>query len=274
MKDGDTFKKDEIARYNMERWDSLVKNNALFTRPKLTLDTQSAREYIDPKGNLGDVSGKSVLCLAGGGGQQSAAFALLGAHVTVLDISESQLARDREAAAHYGVYIETVHGDMRDLSCFQHNSFDIVWHPYSLNFVPDCRVVFGEVSEIIREGGLYHFMCANPFTWGVTERDWNGAGYPLIIPYADETELTYEDQDWVYDKKNATVNGPREYRQTLGRLMNGLIEQGFIITGFDEVKSDAPDPRPGSWGHFTNIARPWLKFWTSYQPGLLKRTLP
>ena len=40
-----------------------------------------------------------VLCLAAGGGQQSVAFALLGANVTVFDLSETQLEHDRLAAA-------------------------------------------------------------------------------------------------------------------------------------------------------------------------------
>lgn len=156
---------------------------------------------------------------------------------------------------------------MRDLSCFAQDSFDIVWHPYSLNFVPDCREVFREAARVIREGGMYHFMCANPFIWGVGERDWNGSGYPLSIPYEDGTVLTYKDQDWVCEQKQgSTINGPREYRQTMGRLINGLIDYGFIITSFSEVKSDLPDTEPGSWGHFTHIAPPWIKFWSCYRP--------
>lgn len=263
---------DEIAQYNKKRWEALVRENALFTRPLLSMDAGSARAYIDPSGMLGDVSGKKVLCLASGGGQQSAAFALLGAQVAVLDISEPQLERDRLAAEHYGVPIETYQGDMRDLSCLERDSFDLVWHPYSLNFVPDCRAVFREVSRIIRDGGMYHIMCANPFIWGVGETDWNGTGYPLSIPYEDGIELTYRDQDWVYERtQGSQIQGPREYRQTLGTIMNGLIENGFAICGFTEVKSDAPDTEPGSWGHFTNIAPPWVKFWTSYQPKLMRQ---
>ena len=45
---------------------------------------------------------------------------------------------------------------MRDLSCFGSESFDIIWHPYSLTFVPDSRVVFREVSRIIKDGGIYY----------------------------------------------------------------------------------------------------------------------
>src|ERR1700738_3410669 len=107
---------DEISNYNRERWNALARANALFTRPALHLDAATARQKIDPDGRLGELAGKHVLCLASGGGQESVAFALLGVHVTVCDLSDAQLERDREAAAHYGLSIETVQGDMRDLS--------------------------------------------------------------------------------------------------------------------------------------------------------------
>ena len=55
----------------------------------LGLDEQSARAYVDSAGLLGDLHDREVLCLAGGGGQQSAAFANLGARVTVLDLTEA-----------------------------------------------------------------------------------------------------------------------------------------------------------------------------------------
>jgi 2-polyprenyl-3-methyl-5-hydroxy-6-metoxy-1,4-benzoquinol methylase len=132
---------DNVSNYNRERWNALVRANALFTRPALHLDATSARQKIDSEGLLGELTGKRVLCLAGGGGQQSAAFALLGARVTVYDLSDAQLERDREAAAHYGFSVETIQGDMRDLSHFADGAFDVVWHPYSINFVPDIRVV-------------------------------------------------------------------------------------------------------------------------------------
>lgn len=66
---------DEIARYNAARWKALVEANALFTRARLDLDADSAREIVEHEGKLGDLNGKRVLCLAGGGGRQSAAYA-------------------------------------------------------------------------------------------------------------------------------------------------------------------------------------------------------
>src|SRR5690349_16331491 len=93
---------DEVAQYNYDRWQKMVAAKAVFTRPYLDLTPADAQQIVDPFGQVGAVAGKDVLCLAGGGGQQSAAFALLGARVTVLDLSPAQLEGDQQAAAHYG----------------------------------------------------------------------------------------------------------------------------------------------------------------------------
>ena len=265
---------DDVARYNVERWQALVEANALFTRPALHLDAASARELVDPEGRLGELAGKRVLCLAGGGGQQSAAFALLGARVTVVDLSEAQLQRDREAAAHYQVEIETAQGDMRDLSGFDDATFDIVWQAYSLNFVPDARAVFREVARVLRHGGVYYFHCANPFFCGLGTKDWNGEGYLLRQPYVDGAEVSYADEAWVYDRggrQGDPILGPREYRHTLSTLISGLVDRGFVLLQVSDDKDLYPDPdaEPGTWSHFTAVAPPWLAFWAAYRPDVL-----
>lgn len=45
-------------------------------------------------------------------------LAAAGAHVTVFDLSEQQLAQDRMVAERNGLQLSTVQGDMRDLACF------------------------------------------------------------------------------------------------------------------------------------------------------------
>src|SRR5687767_12883451 len=176
---------DEVAAFNLARWRALAEADALFTRPALNLDAAAARERVDPDGVLGPLEGKRVLCLAGGGGQQSAAFALLDAQVTVVDLSDAQLERDAQVAAHYGVDIEIIQADMRDLSALAANTFDVVQHAYSINFVPDVRPVFEQVARVIRPGGLYSLMFHNPFIHGLNPRSWDGDGYPLRQPYLD-----------------------------------------------------------------------------------------
>jgi SAM-dependent methyltransferase len=254
---------DEIAKYNQGRWRRLVDANAVFTRPALDLNAESARHRIDPTGQLGSVDGKRVLVLAGGGGQQSVAFALLGSQVTVLDLSEAQLSRDRGAAAKLGLEIRTAEGDMRDLSTFDAASFDIVSQPYSLNFVPDCRAVFRQVARVVRPGGLYCVDVATPYFLGVGERDFDGEGYVVKLPYVQGALLETPDAAWVAGGR--PVDASREYRQTLETVINGLVDEGFRITHLDEGLHTDPDPHatPGSWDHFNAVVPPWLTFWTA-----------
>lgn len=263
---------DEIAKYNQARWKALVEANALFTRPKLNLNADSARQMIDFDGKLGDVAGKDALCLACGGGQQSAAFALLGANVTVFDISDEQLERDKKVAEHYGFEIKTVQGDMINLSRFDEASFDVVHHAYSLNFVPDAVEVFRQVARVLRVGGIYHFACANPFVMGVGQKDWNGEGYILKEPYIGGARISYDDQDWVYNQEaREKIPNPIEYRHTLSDVLNGLIENDFIISHVSDNCDMNSDElaAPESWEHFTAFAPPWLGIWAAFRPGIL-----
>jgi SAM-dependent methyltransferase len=259
---------DEVARYNIERWEALVQAHALFTRPSLKFSVKDARDCVDPDGRLGELSGKSVLCLASGGGKQAPAFALLGANVTSADLSSGQLRRDEAAAKHYGVQIRTQQADMRDLSMFGAVEFDIVWQPYSINFVPDCRQVFAQVARVLRPGGIYYVVCANPFFAGIGTRDARGAGYLVHRRYIQGEEITYTDEDWVYDQAKQPggkpIQGPREYRQTLSTFVNGLIAAGFAITHISDCTDLEPDlnAAPGTWGHFASVAPPWLAIWT------------
>jgi 2-polyprenyl-3-methyl-5-hydroxy-6-metoxy-1,4-benzoquinol methylase len=261
---------DTIAQYNQARWAALVQHNAIFTRPRLDLNAQSAREMVDPEGRLDELAGKQVLCLASGGGQQSVAFALLGAQVTVVDLAAEQLQQDVAAAHHYGVAIATVQADMRDLSALPAAAYDLVYHPYSLNFVPEPGAVFAQVARVLRPGGAYYVMCANPAFAGLTAQDWDGNGYPLRHPYADGWRIEYADEPWVFrgESPAETVGGPVEYRHTLSALLNGLLAAGFLLRWLTEENLGEPDfsAPPGSTEHFTAVAPPWLKLWTVYRP--------
>lgn len=260
---------DDSARYNITRWQALADANALFTRPLLELNPETARDKVDPEGLLGEMAGRDVLCLAGGGGQQSAAFGLLGANVTVFDLSPAQLERDQAAALHYGTRVRAIQGDMRDLSLLEPASFDIVFQPHSLGFVPDACVVFAQVARVLRPGGAYYFSIANPFYAGMTEEDWNGEGYTLKLPYVDGAEIVTPDPEWVYansGKPLPQVRECREYRQVLSKLLNNLIGMGFSLRHLSDSQDLNPDAnaKPGSWSHRNAIAPAWLALWLRY----------
>jgi SAM-dependent methyltransferase len=264
---------DDIARYNRERWNDLARNRILYSRPYLDLTPETAREVVDRWRMLalaaGEIAGKDVLALAGSGGQQSVAFAMLGARVTVLDLSDVQLERDRAALAHHGLSARLEQGDMRDLSRFADDSFDIVWQAHSITFIPDTSPVLDEVARVIRPGGVYRLHWNNPFTIGSDESTWDGSGYRIgQRPYADG-EVTGTDSRWKFLDEEGTaheVEGPREFNHQLSTVVNGLIGRGFTILGMHEEAPEDRGAAPGTWDHFVLHVPPWLELWARYLP--------
>ena len=254
---------DDLARFNQARWDALAHAQVQYARPWLDLTPDLARRRTDPHGQLSSTPTR-VLALCAGGGQQSAAFALLGAQVTVLDLSPTQLQRDRDAAAHYDLHVQTELGDMRDLSRFPDHHFDLVWHAHSLNFVPDPRPVFQHVARVLAPGGRYRTECSNPFVQGLWADGWTGQGYRLPDrPYRDE-ELQDRTWDVTLPSGDSTpMEGPREFRLTLSTVLNALASTPLRFDALYEDTGDAPDAPPGSWDHFKSHAAPWFELWAT-----------
>lgn len=257
-----------VADINKKFWERLVKEDCGFTRPWLDLDPIIVRKFangqlkhileplndIFPASVLFDIKGKNVLCLASGGGQQSAIFGVLGAKVTVVDISVGQLAGDKKAAEHYGYKINTVQADIRNLSALSDKSFDLVYQAPSMGYIPDIKQVYSEVARVLRSGEVYRADAQNPISQFVDESSWDGKGYRIAIPYSVK-------------KQNRTGNKEViEFRHHLDDIFNGLIECGFTIERVQEAPSDLyqnGQDKPGSWGHslrylpgpFTVLAR-------------------
>jgi len=245
---------DEIAEINRAHWNKMVNSGCDFTLPWLDLDrnkiskflkgdTKNSPDYlrqIYPLDILNDIENKQVLCLAAGGGQQSVVFALLGARVTVVDLSERQLEMDKKAAEHYDYHIDSVNSDMRNLSGLGDNSFDLVYGT-GMCYIENVKQVYEEVHRVLRLNGIYRVDFSNPATEFVDGEDWNGQGYTISKPYKV--------------KSRRTKNGPIEFKHTLSEIFNGLVTSGFSIQRVEEIPYylQESNDSPGSWAH-------WLTF--------------
>ncbi len=124
--------------YNRQAWNRQVEAGNRWTVGASPEEVDRARrgevdilltpQTFVPRDWFGELDGADVLCLASGGGQQGPILAAAGAHVTVFDATDAQLARDREVAKREGLTLRTVRGDMRDLSAFADASFDLIVH--------------------------------------------------------------------------------------------------------------------------------------------------
>ena len=240
----------QIINKNQEHWENEVESGKHYTIPDLNLDKDLLNKFAngdllfwsDPcainnnpmlkkirQYEYADMKGKKVLCLASGGGQQSAMFSLLGADVTVVDISQGQLNGDIQAANHYGYTIKTVLGSMTDLSAFEDETFDIVHQPISICFVPDVAAVYREVFRVLKKGGMYHVDHINPATHPTSyENDidgWDGIGYRIGSPYIGGPLRTDE-------KGNENMicgEADGEHRHLFIDMFCNLTEVGFSI---------------------------------------------
>lgn len=199
-----------VVAFNKERWEELSGSNVKYAVPKFDLDQQSAKQMIDPEDQIDNFKGIKALCLSAGGGQQSAAFGILGAQVTVFDLSENQLEKDRQTAAHYNINVKTLQGDMQDLSIFKTESFDIVWLAHSINFVPDAKLTISEIARVCKVKGKVRLNFTNPYVHGV----WAfpvGEGFLLSQPYIDGDQVKYPDPHWTFidpEGNQKKIEGP------------------------------------------------------------------
>ena len=260
---------DELAKYNRDRWSELVDAKVAYSQPLVDYDEKKAAAYLEEKAEISrvglkDFKGLDVLCLASGGGQQTVCFGLLGANVTVIDFTPGQLEQDRKMAQIYGYDLRIEEGDMRDLSRFADQSFDLIYQAYSINFVPDPLPVIQEAARVIRPGGDYFLQYGNPL-WNMENSDWNGKGYPILQPYVQGQSSSPAAGPWDIlqdDGSVRLVEGPKEFTHTTGTLVNGLGQQGFTIYGMVERPRGDAKARPGSWEHFTSYLPLWPGFWT------------
>ncbi|MDF1758583.1 MAG: class I SAM-dependent methyltransferase [Legionellaceae bacterium] len=187
-----------------------------------------------------DISGKDILCLASAGGQQAPVLAAAGANVTVFDLSEKQLDQDKMVAMRDNLTINTVQGDMADLSEFESSSFDYIIHPISNLYVADLSAVWQECYRVLRQQGILLASFYNPVLF-VFDRTISFEHDGLIkpkysLPYSDLQDLDQKYLDEKVKNNEAIVFG-----HTLTDQINGQIAAGFLLSGFYE--DDHPKPR-------------------------------
>jgi SAM-dependent methyltransferase len=229
-------------KHNKAAWNKQVEENNQWTIPVSSEEINEARKgkwnviltpWIPvPRNWFGEIKNKNILCLASGGGQQAPILTAAGANVTVFDLSPNQLAHDREVAEREKLDIKTIEGDMADLSVFDNDSFDLIFHPVSNCFVPDVLPVWKECSRVLKKGGVLLAGFANPALYLFDESDPDKEVKLEVvntIPYSDEESLSNE-MKTLYREKGY----PLEYGHSLNDLIGGQLKSGFYIDDFYE----------------------------------------
>lgn len=230
---------DNLSRYNSTAWDKKVKDGWEWTIPETPEAVASAKKgifeiYLTPKKPvpadwLGDVKGKKILGLACGGGQQCPLLAAAGGIVTVFDNSKEQLNQDKTVAKRDNLEMTFVQGDMRDLSCFENDTFDLIVHPVSNTYIDDPRLVWKEAFRVLKKGGVLISGMTNPLIYLFDNFKGDHKTLTYKLPYSDRDDLPADELKRLIDNGD-----PLEFSHTLDSQIGGQTDAGFAITGFFE----------------------------------------
>ncbi len=153
----------DTVAYNRAAWNKESKEGSRWCQPVSSAEIQAAQEgkwsvILTPNKSVpsewfGDLKGKKILCLASEGGQQAPVLAAAGASVKSFDNSDEQLAKDRFVADRDALDLITTQGDMADLSTFENESFDLIFHPVSNVFAENIEPVWKECFRVLKWNG-------------------------------------------------------------------------------------------------------------------------
>ncbi|MAY03384.1 MAG: SAM-dependent methyltransferase [Gammaproteobacteria bacterium] len=232
----------DILDYNRRAWNAESEADSEWSTPvsELTINEARAGNWSVrltpnkdvPREWFGNISGKNILCLASGGGQQAPVLAAAGARISSFDLSDIQLQKDRLIAERDKLEIVTEQGDMKDLSRFANAQFDLIFHPVSNVFIPDLRPLWQECCRVLKPAGrlLSGFMNPSYFLFDHYEAEASGElKVKFSLPTSEPVPLD-RTRNKVLEEKGHAYEFPHSLEAQLG----GQLAVGFSIRGLYE----------------------------------------
>lgn len=174
---------------------------------------------------LGDVTGKHFVELGSGGSQNAIALAKLGAKVTAVDFSSSQLAFGVSESVNQKTTIDFLQADIQNLNYFQDNTFDSVISVFAIEFIEHLDVFLSECNRVLKEGGQLILSTTHPlgaFEWDVDTNTLNVTDY-----FNPPVEIWMED---------GQMYSGVTYFRTVEELFTNVVNNGFTVKVLLEPK--------------------------------------
>ena len=169
---------------------------------------------------FGSLSGKKVLGLASGGGQQIPVFAALGAHCTVLDYSIRQLESEQMVANREGYQVRILRADMTKPLPFENEEFDLIFHLVSNCYVEEVKPIFRECFRVLRPGGVLLGGFDNGINYILDEKEERLQNRLPFNPLKNPQQM----------RQLQDAGDGVQFSHTLEEQIGGQLEAGFILT--------------------------------------------
>lgn len=226
-KNGERFMINDYDKFAKEREEAILKG---------TKKSHRFSEKPMMKKMLPDLSGKKVLLLGCGTGEETMLVETFGAtDITGIDLSEVSINLAKERYPKYKFYI----GDMHQLS-FADKTFDFVYSSLALHYSDSPEIVYKEVYRVLKQNGQFLFSVGHPIRWASETVELNGENTKVIGFTVD-----YENNGITYG--NYLTYAPHEHHFKNGEVLKFYVgppsmyfklakKTGFSITDFEESK--------------------------------------
>lgn len=226
----------ELSKINKAGWNdgayqAWVNRYGLPKDYAVTLTGDPKRKVSEYLTITGDVKGKKIANLLGSKGNKAVSFALLGAEVTVVDISSENRRYAMELAEAAGVNIHYIVSDLLEVPLKESfKNFDIVILELGvLHYFIDLAPVFEMVRNILIKGGTFILRDYHPLVSKLLEVDDNKmvAAGDYFNKGESEVDVAFRKLLTPDDKNHSKKNKIR--RWTLGEIITSLARSDLHI---------------------------------------------
>ncbi len=215
---------------NRDNWDERVPLHAAssfydvegFKAGRITLDSLET-------GELGDVTGKTLLHLQCHFGLGALSWARLGAVPTGMDFSAKGIELAQKLAGELNLPARFICSDLYDLPNKLDERFDIVFTSYGvLTWLPDLKRWAEVVARFLKPGGTFFIAEIHPFAMTLLDEEITNLRFHY--PYFEKAATRFEEPgSYATERTDTKNNTTYEWMYPLGEVVTALIEAGLRI---------------------------------------------
>ena len=196
-----------------------------------------------------EVKDKKILNALGSNGRKAVPLALLGAEVTIIDISAENRKYALELAKHAGVRIRYEVGDFINYENHElEKYFDIAFSEGGiLHYFDDIHLFFAKINGYLKSGGMLIINDFHPIRKVLSPEIGTDGDY--FETELHEGHVAYQDRFDEEEQKNFPQCQLRYYR--MGEIVTAIGMNGFCIKEMREIKNRDREKVPAE---FTIIA--------------------
>lgn len=190
-------------------------------------------------GLLGDVSGKKILEIGCGGGQNCVALSRRGGKATGIDFSAAQLGFARKLNNDCGTSARFLLHDMTRLGQLDEHDWDIVISSFAVEYVESLPDLLSAIHGLLRDGGRLVLCDLHPAVSSAAVVGASVHGIADSMDYFDRRRIEFT---WRIGGTDVLLH---RYHRTTSEYVNGLLEAGFELRSLHEprVEQDAGQHR-------------------------------